>query len=222
MRRALGLEGEQTRPHPAPPTMERVSPTNRPKRRFVADGEVPVVHGRLQRRDETAPQTAPTTNRLEAAELAARAEREAREKAERLLTEAQAVIHDLQTRLGHAQLAANDAQQAIEAERATTESLRVALSETEAKLESAASQQRAAEEELQLTAGRRGRRAPGAPGSRQVDQGTGGDGPSRAPGNPQLRHRRPARGTPAPDNPSPAPPARDRQCQPPRNRSRNR
>ncbi|HSU04302.1 MAG TPA: hypothetical protein VLI93_01900 [Acetobacteraceae bacterium] len=150
MRRALGLDGDQPRLQPQPQTSvgaDRMLP-NRPKRRFVADGEVPVVHGRLSRRDDLTPQTAPTTNRLEAAELATRTERDARDKAERLLHESQAAIHDLQTRLGHAQLALVEAQQALENERASAAVLRDALDEAEARLAAGTAAKDAAVQEL--------------------------------------------------------------------------
>ncbi len=150
MRRALGLEGEQPRPSVAPPVAERVPLLNRPKRRFVADGEIPVVHGRLQRRDEASgPQATASPNRVEAAEAAARFERDAREKAERSLAEAQATIHDLQTRLGHAQLAATEAHNALEAERAAAEALRASLQEAEQQITVARADKMAAEQKLQ-------------------------------------------------------------------------
>jgi len=150
MRRALGLEGEQPRPSVAPPAGERVPVLNRPKRRFVADGEIPVVHGRLQRRDEAGgPQAPPGPNRVEAAETTARFERDAREKAERLLAEAQATVHDLQTRVGHAQLAATEAHNALEAERAAAEALRTALHEAEQQAATARAEKEAVEQMLQ-------------------------------------------------------------------------
>jgi hypothetical protein len=150
MRRALGLEGELPRPPVAPPPVERVPVLNRPKRRFVSDGEIPVVHGRLQRRDEVSgPQATPAPNRVEVAEATARFERDAREKAERLLAEAQATVHDLQTRLGHAQLAATEAQNALEAERTAAEALRAALREAEQQADSARAEKVAAEQMLQ-------------------------------------------------------------------------
>ncbi|WP_264715573.1 hypothetical protein [Limobrevibacterium gyesilva] len=51
-------------------------------------------------------------NRVEVAEAALKAEREARERAERSLQEAQAAIHDLRTKLGHAVLARDEARDA--------------------------------------------------------------------------------------------------------------
>jgi hypothetical protein len=122
---------------------------HRPKRRFVAEGEVPVVHGRLTRRDESAMPAAPATNRVEAAEAAARAEREARDKAERLLAEAQAAVHDLQTRLGHAQLAVSEGQQALENERSATAALTEHSTQLEARLAEVAAERDSAEQRLQ-------------------------------------------------------------------------
>lgn len=151
MRRALGLEGEQPRPPVASPAVERVPVLNRPKRRFVADGEIPVVHGRLQRRDETGGlQATPAPNRVEVAEATARFERDAREKAERSLAEAQATVHDLQTRLGHAQLAETEAQNALEAERAAAEALRAALREAEEQAAAARAEKEVVEQKLQV------------------------------------------------------------------------
>jgi multidrug efflux pump subunit AcrA (membrane-fusion protein) len=169
MRRALGLEGEQPRPAVAPPAPERVPQFNRPKRRFVTDGEIPVVHGRLQRRDEAGgPQATPVPSRLEAAETAARFERDAREKAERALAEAQAAVHDLETRLGHAQLAATETHNALEAERAATEALRMSLREAEQQAATALAEKEAAEQMLRAaqataTTLRRGRPVADAP-----------------------------------------------------------
>jgi hypothetical protein len=142
---------------------------NRPKRRFVADGEIPVVHGRLQRRDEHGgAQATPAPNRVEAAEAAARLEREAREKAERSLAEAQATIHDLQTRLGHAQLAATESHNGLEAERAAAEALRAALRDAEQQVAAARAERDAAGQKLQAmqaaaTTARPARRQPKAP-----------------------------------------------------------
>ena len=111
MRRALGLYGAH-RPQaeraaaPMPPRQADRFGAGLQRRRFAQDGEVPVtvLHGR---RDH--PADAPV-NRLEAAETVAAAERAAREQAERTLAEAQATIHDLQTKLGHASLAQTELQ----------------------------------------------------------------------------------------------------------------
>jgi hypothetical protein len=114
MRRALGLDGGPRRPEaaraaaPQPPRQADRFGAGGPRRRFAQDGEVPVtvLHGR---RDH--PADAPV-NRLAAAETMAARERTAREQAERALAEAQATIHDLQTKLGHASLAQAELQAA--------------------------------------------------------------------------------------------------------------
>lgn len=127
MRRALGLDAPPShpeRPRPAPSPTERFV-TGRPKRRFVTDGEVQVdvLH--------RAPASATSPGRIEAAEASLAAEREARERAERSLAETQVRLRDLQTKLGHAELASAEAQTAIEAGRLETASLRNALCESE-------------------------------------------------------------------------------------------
>lgn len=132
MRRALGLGDaggqrieQQERPPLAARQAERHSP-DRHKRRFVRDGEVPVVVVRREQGSDAganhraASVGAPPTNRVEQAEAALRTERDARERAERALIEAQATIRDLQTKVGHAGLArdeASDAAHRAEAER---------------------------------------------------------------------------------------------------------
>ncbi len=147
MRRALGLEGEQLRSRPA---QERADASQRPaerfstpghKRRFVHDGEVPVtlVHGLVSgRRSEHADgngtrggANAQPTNRLEVAEAALTAEIATRDRAERALQEAQAMVHDLRTKLGHADLARQEAVEALRREREISAGLRAALQEVE-------------------------------------------------------------------------------------------
>jgi hypothetical protein len=136
MRRALGLYSLPRRPEierPAAPKPPR--PTDRlgaggQRRRFAQDGEVPVtvLNGR---RDH--PADAPL-NRLEVAENAAAAERAAREKAERALAEAQARIHDLQTKLGHASLVQTELQAAARRDQDTIAATRLELRETNERL----------------------------------------------------------------------------------------
>ena len=131
MRRALGLDHESAIPR----SQNAAWPTDRQphRRRFVADGEVPVVI--VGHRDNGADATpsrgaAPPVNRHAEAELALKAEQEARQRAERSLTEAQATIRQLQTRLGHAVLALDEAVDA--GRRAETDRLAaVAALETE-------------------------------------------------------------------------------------------
>ena len=160
MRRALGLEGERMR-------MERVEPAPRPaerftpglhKRRFVQDGDVPVtvVHGVLSGRREhphseaAAPRPASQvpTNRLEIAEQALAAETTARERAERALAETQAQLRDLRTKLGHAQLAQQEATEVLRREREAATELRTALQEAETRADNAQAAQLAAEQAL--------------------------------------------------------------------------
>ena len=145
MRRALGLDGEG-RLRPPPERTEQPQPRNMErftlgghKRRFVQDGEVPVmlVHGltagrRSEHADSNPARTATAaapTNRLEVAETALAAEIASRDRAEKALVEAQAVIHDLRTKLGHADLARQEAVATLLREREAAAELRVSLRE---------------------------------------------------------------------------------------------
>jgi len=127
MRRALGL-GHQ--PATSFPQQSSGHTDRHPhKRRFVRDGEVPVVLvGRRDQPGDGGPsQGVAPVNKLALVEVARRSEQEARQRAERALTEAQATIHDLQTKLGHGLLErdeARDTAQRLEADkRALTEAL---------------------------------------------------------------------------------------------------
>ena len=145
MRRALGLgdaAGQRIEPPERAPLAtrqaDRFSP-DRHKRRFVRDGEVPVV---VVRRDTGNDQGATRaaagvvpTNRVEQAEAALRAEREARERAERALSEAQALIRDLQTKLGHTGLARDEALDAARRAEADRPAVEHALQVAEAALQ---------------------------------------------------------------------------------------
>lgn len=118
MRRALGLYGDAPRPRPEG---ERSEPAQRAgggfmqgvhRRRFVQDGEVPVTVVRRDIPDAAHPaggQAAPTSSRLQRVESALAAETSARERAERALHEAQAAVQALQTKIGHNDLAKNEA-----------------------------------------------------------------------------------------------------------------
>ncbi len=109
VRRALGLDN-------AVPAQKSRQQTNRAeqyspeqqKRRFARAGDVPVVvvNGRTQA--DAAGSTVPT-NRLRIAEQALNAERDARKRAERNLHEAQVIIHDLKTKIGHAAVERDEA-----------------------------------------------------------------------------------------------------------------
>jgi hypothetical protein len=143
VRRALGLDG-------VAPGSDRGTQVHRPhtpdhqKRRFAREGEVPVVilhgrteHGRRSAKDDGSIGPLPR-NRLEIAEATLREEREARARAERSLIEAQAMIHDLHTKLGHAALARDEAREAAEqavSERQKTDALLTAEREAREKAE---------------------------------------------------------------------------------------
>ena len=119
MRLALGLQTEKQSPDPKqrpeqrrPASMHRApepGPSNR-RHRFVQDGDVPVVlrHSPMSPAGYATRSPKPV-NRVEAAEAAANAAQLARAKAERHLEEARRVVHDLRTRLGHAELARDEA-----------------------------------------------------------------------------------------------------------------
>jgi len=163
MRRALGLDGEQLRSRPPQErldspqrTVERFS-TPGHKRRFVNDGEVPVtlVHGLVSGRREQSDgngtrggSNAQPTNRLEVAEAALTAEIATRERVERTLAEAQAAVHDLQTKLGHADLARQEAVEALRRERESSAALSAALQEAADQATAARQAREAAESAL--------------------------------------------------------------------------
>ena len=109
MRRALGLgTASSPRPRPVPPTLSS-NGSHRPPRHFVKDGEVPVT---VIHRDESS-----GTNQFEVARQTIRSLTAARDQAERLLSEAQATIQQLQTQLAHERQANDGAAQRAEAEK---------------------------------------------------------------------------------------------------------
>ena len=113
MRRALGLQdGSSLAPQPTPPVAAQIGP-HRPPRRFVRDGEVPVI---VIHRDENS-----GTNQLEVARQTIRSLTAAKEQAERLLGEAQTAIRDLQTKLAHERLARVEAVSRGETDRQASE-----------------------------------------------------------------------------------------------------
>jgi hypothetical protein len=161
MRKALGLLGESQRHRPDP---ERSDQTARMgdrfngglhRRRFVQDGDIPVT---VLRRDQgyeapahrgvAAPQ-APTSSRLQRTEAALAAETAARERAERSLAETQTIVRDLQTKIGHAELAKNEAIEALHRERESTAQLRNEGGAWEERLQEAQEQALAAERDAQ-------------------------------------------------------------------------
>lgn len=121
MRRALGL-GDQ------PSTPERqsrpVTQQERRPRRFVRDGEVPVVM--VKRGGEEAEPHGAAERRARAAELALEAERQVREQLERRLREAREALQSLQTKQAHAELTHGEA---LAAERRAREAAERALEE---------------------------------------------------------------------------------------------
>jgi hypothetical protein len=127
MRRTLGLEHR-----PAASSSQhssRLNDRHQQPRRFVRDGEVPVVlvGRRDQSADGAASSGAAPVNRLAVAESALDAERVARQRCERALTEAQATIRELQTKIGHADLARDEAIDAASHLRAENERLKAEL-----------------------------------------------------------------------------------------------
>ncbi len=161
IRRAWGLDGEAPRmrlperaeSQPTARPVERLTPSVH-KRRFVQDGEVPVtlVHGltgaRRDHHEAGAARVAAPTNRLEVAETALAAEISSREKAEKALAEAQAMVQQLQTKLGHADLARQDAVAALQRETETITDLRAALADAEARAAAAEAARVAADDAL--------------------------------------------------------------------------
>jgi hypothetical protein len=157
MRKALGLLGEGQRNRP---DAERTEQPNRMgdrfngglhRRRFVQDGDIPVT---VLRRDQgheapaqrgATPTLAPTSSRLQRTEAALAAETAAREKAERSFAETQIIARDLQTKVGHAELAKNEAIEALLRERESIGQLRADAQAWEERLQEALEQTRAAE-----------------------------------------------------------------------------
>jgi hypothetical protein len=109
MRRTLGLDNRSV----ASSTQYSSRSTDRHQqaRRFVRDGEVPVVV--VGRRDQAGDGASASgvlpVNRLAVAETALETERAARQRCERALADAQATVHELQTKIGHADLARDEA-----------------------------------------------------------------------------------------------------------------
>jgi hypothetical protein len=115
MRKALGLHGDGPRPRPEGETPQRAGGgfmQGVHRRRFVQDGEVPVTVVRRDPPDNAhggAGQSGPTSSRLQRVEAALASETAGRERAERALHEAQSALQALQTKIGHNDLAKNEA-----------------------------------------------------------------------------------------------------------------
>ncbi len=124
------------------------------RRRFVQDGDVPVT---VLRRDTgldvpanriAPPVTVPSSSRLQRTEAALAAETAARERAERSLAETYAVVRDLQTKIGHAELAKNEAVEALRRERESIGQTRSEAASLEARLQEARERAEFAEDAL--------------------------------------------------------------------------
>jgi len=168
MRRALGLLGETSRNHKE---LERMEPNRMGgvfgggggggggngglhRRRFVQDGDIPVTVLRREPGFEQQPAyrsaaapAAPTSSRLQRTEAALAAETAAREKAERSLADAQFAVRDLQTKIGHAELAKNEAIEALRRERESIGEVRANAEAREEQLAEALEEARHAEEQ---------------------------------------------------------------------------
>ncbi len=137
MRRALGLTSDGAgRSSPSQTEPQRAgsqgrlagrSSADKPRHRFVQDGAVPVTLVNRHRPDEA---DGPSASRA-AIEAALQDERTARARAERSLQEALATVHDLQTKLGHAELAHREALDTAQAARAAADTLRAEHQERE-------------------------------------------------------------------------------------------
>jgi hypothetical protein len=157
MRKALGLLGEGQRHRP---DQERTEQPGRMgdrfngglhRRRFVQDGDIPVTVLRREQGHDLpvhrgiAPVVPPTSSRLQRTEAALAAETAAREKAERALAETQTIARDLQTKIGHAELAKNEAIEALRREREVLAQLRAETDARDERLREALEQAREAE-----------------------------------------------------------------------------
>ena len=117
MRRALGLKasGGDHAGGTHQPRAEQPAWTGhgslQPKRRFVRDGEVPVVV--LQGRREAGGHDPSLSGRLATTEAALQAEQEARKTADKALADALARVLDLRTELGHATLTTEETRRAL-------------------------------------------------------------------------------------------------------------
>jgi hypothetical protein len=166
MRKALGLLGETSRHRPDTERMEqpaRISDRfsggfngGLHRRRFVQDGDIPVTVLRRDQGHEAPPHrgmpapAAPTTSRLQRTEAALAAETAARERAERSLSETQSVVRDLQTKIGHAELAKTEAVDALRREREVLGEVRAEGGVWEERLQEALEQARTAERTLHI------------------------------------------------------------------------
>ena len=147
MRRALGLPGESPRHRlegdrlEAPHRMPDRPGAGAHRRRFVQDGEIPVTilrrdpgHDAPQHRIAPAP-VPPPNSRLQRLEAALAAETIARAQAERASAESNAALRDLHTKVGHADLARNEAVEALRHERKAVAALREELAAAKVRID---------------------------------------------------------------------------------------
>lgn len=120
MRRALGLRDDAPTEHPS----RQTSPGERRPRRFVRDGEVPVVMLKGHGHDGDAQGS--LQERLKAAEAALQAERAAREASDRRVHELRTQLQSMQTKQAHAGITHAEA---LAAERQAREAAERALQE---------------------------------------------------------------------------------------------
>jgi DNA repair exonuclease SbcCD ATPase subunit len=150
MRKALGLLGDTPRHQVEPERSQRLGrPSSNlgpsggglQRRRFVQDGDVPVTVLRREQAHNPIPQraalsgVAPASSRLQRVEAAQAAEGAARETAERSLRETQTAVRDLQTKIGHADLAKNEAIDALQREREANAQARTELESLQTELQ---------------------------------------------------------------------------------------
>jgi hypothetical protein len=136
------------------------------RRRFVQDGEVPVTVVRRDAADAGHPglgPAGPTSSRLQRVEAALAAETAGRERAERGLHEAQSAVQALQTKIGHNDLAKNEAIAASKRHLEEVVALREELAAGAERLREAEARAHDAEEDLralrvELTEERRARK----------------------------------------------------------------
>ncbi len=157
MRRALGLFGDTPRNRPDTERSDSGQRTGNfmqggaHRRRFVQDGEVPVTVVRRDASETPAagtPAAGPSYSRLHRVEAALQAEAAARDRAERALHEAQAMVQALQTKIGHNELAKNEAIAAAKRDREAVIVLREQITAGTERLQALEANTAAAEEEI--------------------------------------------------------------------------
>jgi peptidoglycan hydrolase CwlO-like protein len=144
MRRALGLQRSSPESPDPTPSASVPSGPHPNRRRLVRDGDVPVtVIHRDSHQDEGT-----GSNQLDTVRQSLRQQTEARERAERLLTEAQNTIRDLQTKLAHERLSKDELLQAVQRSEAETHAAKHRLETVQAELVAEHAARQKAEEAL--------------------------------------------------------------------------